>query len=156
MSPLHEYAHVVIGANSELPPPFSPRSFRRYLRWAWLAEGAAGHFAGQTEHLRPAIVRRLREEGRPQFPPAPRDAQLLGGTLFDLLELEAGPRAAAALATAPLGGGPRALLHEAFGRSAAAVERDWREYLDDLTGLSGGYRPRVLAMMFFWISEVPP
>ncbi len=134
LSPQHEYAHVVIGANNaELPPPFSPRSFRRYLRWAWLAEGAAAHFCGQTEHLRAAIVRRLHEEGRPQFPPAARDAQLLGGTLFALLELEAGPRATAALATSPLGGGPRALLHEAFGRSAAAVERDWRDWLDSLT-----------------------
>jgi hypothetical protein len=132
LSPQHEYAHVVIGANSELPPPFSPRSFRRYLRWAWLAEGAAAHFSGQTEHLRAAIVRRLREEGRPQFPPAGRDAQLLGGTLFALLELEAGARTAATLATSPLDGGPRELLHEAFGRSAAAVERDWREYLEAL------------------------
>lgn len=134
LSPQHEYAHLVIGANSaDLPPPFSLASFRRYLRWAWLAEGAAAHFSGQTDYLRAAIVRRLIEEGRPAFPPAARDAQLLGGTLFALLELEAGPRAAAALATSPLEGGPRMLLHEAFGRAAAAVERDWREYLDSLT-----------------------
>ena len=70
LSPLHEYAHVVIGANNPaLPPPFTVRAFRRYLRWAWLCEGAATHFAGQTEHLRPAITRRLREGGRPDFPP---------------------------------------------------------------------------------------
>lgn len=132
LSPFHEYVHVVIGVNSQLPPPFSPRSFRRYLRWAWLAEGAAAHFSGQTEHLRAAIVRRLREEGRPSFPPAARDAQLLGGTIFSLLELEAGPSVAAALAASSLDGGPRELLHEAFGRPAAGVERDWREYLDEL------------------------
>ncbi len=133
-SPQHEYAHVVIGANSaELPPPFSPASFRRYLRWAWLAEGAAAHFSGQTAHLRAAIVRRLHEDGRPEFPPAARDAQLLGGTIFSLLELEAGPQATAFLATSALDRGPRALVHEAFERPAAAVERDWREYLDSLT-----------------------
>src|SRR3954464_13390409 len=42
LSPLHEYAHMVIGANNAgLPPPFNPGSFRRYLKWAWLCEGAA-------------------------------------------------------------------------------------------------------------------
>ena len=40
------------------------------LRWAWLLEGAARWFSGQTEHARPAIARRLREGGRPSFPPA--------------------------------------------------------------------------------------
>ena len=78
-------------------------------------------------------MRRLHEDGRPEFPPAARDAQLLGGTIFGLLELEAGPQAAAFLATSPLGRGPRALLHEVFERPAAAVERDWRDYLASLT-----------------------
>lgn len=134
LSPEHEYAHVVIGANNpSLPPPFSPSSFRRYLRWAWLCEGGATHFSGQTPFLRAAITRRLREEGRPQFPPAARDAQLLGGTLFALLEQEAGPRGPAYLATSSLEQGPRAVLHDAFERSAASVERDWRDYLDSLT-----------------------
>lgn len=134
LSPEHEYAHVVVGANNPgLPPPFSAASFRRYLRWTWLCEGAAVYFSGQGPFLRAAISRRLREEGRPQFPPAARDAQLLGGTIFSLLDREAGPRAAAYLATSSLEQGPRALLHEAFERSAAAVERDWREYLDSLT-----------------------
>jgi hypothetical protein len=134
LSPQHEYAHVVIGANSEgLPPPFSPASFRRYLRWAWLCEGAATHFSGQTQHLRAAIVRRLREDGRPRFPPTARDATLLGSTLFALLEREAGAPAAVFLATSDLESGPRSVLHEAFERSAASVERDWRDYLESLT-----------------------
>jgi hypothetical protein len=133
LSPEHEYAHVVIGANNaELPPPFSPASFRRYLRWAWLCEGAAAHLSGQTAHLRAAIVRRLHEDGRPQFPPAARDAQLLGGTLFALLEQQAGQRAVAFLATSSLDRAPRALLHEVFERPAAAIERDWRDYLASL------------------------
>src|SRR4029079_16749427 len=38
LAPMHEYVHLVVGANNpQLPPPFSPRSFARYLRWAWLA-----------------------------------------------------------------------------------------------------------------------
>jgi hypothetical protein len=129
LTPRHEYAHVVIGAgNPDLPPPFDPGSFRRYLRWAWLAEGAAVHFAGQTRHLRAAIVRRLHEGGRPEFPPAPRDAMLLGGTVFALLD----PEAAVELALMPLSHKPRRLIEAAFGRPAAAVERDWRDYLDSL------------------------
>src|SRR5947208_3497730 len=68
---------------------------RRELRWAWLLEGGARWFSGQTEHARPAIVRRLREGGRPAFPPGLRDAPLLGATVIDLLSREQGERAAA-------------------------------------------------------------
>ncbi|MDQ3719855.1 MAG: hypothetical protein M3350_03610, partial [Actinomycetota bacterium] len=101
LSPRHEYAHLVVGShNSGLPPPFRPRSFARYLSLAWLAEGAATWLAGQVPHLRAAIARRLREGSPPSFPPAPSDALILGGTVFALLEEEAGPRAAAALAAA--------------------------------------------------------
>jgi hypothetical protein len=134
LSPQHEYAHVVVGTNNpELPPPFSVAAFRRYVRWAWLAEGAATWLSGQTPHLRAAIVRRLREGGRPSFPPDPRDAMLLGGTVFDLLARERGARAAVALATGSLDRGPRSLLHEAFGRQPASVERDWRSSLESLS-----------------------
>jgi hypothetical protein len=134
LTPRHEYAHLVVGAhNADLPPPFGMRTFRRYVRMAWLCEGAATHFAGQTPHLRPAIVRRLREDGRPEFPPGPRDAQLLGGTVFSLLEREAGIEAAVALASAPEDERPRRTIERAFGRSAAAVERDWRDYLGSLS-----------------------
>jgi hypothetical protein len=135
LSPLHEYSHLVVGANNpDLPPPFSPSAFRSYVRWAWLCEGAAVWLSGQTPYLRPAIVRRLREEGRPDFPPSPRDAMLLGGTIFGMLEREAGPGAAAALATSQLEGrGARGVLAEAFDRHVAGVERDWRAELDSLS-----------------------
>lgn len=134
LSPRHEYAHVVIGANNpDLPPPFSPAAFRRYVRWAWLCEGAAAWLSGQTPHLRPAIVRRLREGGRAEFPPLAADAFLLGGTIFDLLEREAGAVASVRLATRPLERGPRSLLVDAFGRPLAAIERDWRDELDSLS-----------------------
>jgi hypothetical protein len=134
LSPEHEYAHLVVGANNpELPPPFSAAAFRRYLRWAWLCEGAASWLSGQVPHLRAAIVRRLREGGRPAFPPAVGDAMLLGGTVFDLLERERGAAAAAALATSPLDRGARTVLLDAFGRGLAGVERDWRSTLDSLS-----------------------
>ena len=135
LSPLHEYSHLVVGANNpDLPPPFSPSAFRAYVRWAWLCEGAAVWLSGQTPYLRPAIVRRLREEGRPEFPPSARDAMLLGGTIFSLLEREAGPRAAAALAISPLmDQGARGVLADAFGRQVASIERDWRAELDSLS-----------------------
>jgi hypothetical protein len=134
LSPRHEYAHIVVGAhNPDLPPPFGVRSFRRYVRLAWQAEGAATHFAGQTPHLRAAIVLRLREGGRPEFPPAARDALLLGGTVFALLDREAGVEAVLELAAAPEDTRPRKTIERAFGRSAAAVERDWRDYLSSLS-----------------------
>ncbi len=134
LSPLHEYAHVVLGANSDdLPPPFSVAAFRRYVRWAWLCEGAATWLSGQTPHLRAAIVRRLREGRRPEFPPAAADAMLLGGTIFEMLEREAGARTAAGLASGPLDRGARSLLVDAFGRQLAAIERDWRAELDSLS-----------------------
>ena len=132
-APEHEYAHIVIGANNPaLPPPFSVASFRRYVRWAWLCEGAAVWLAGQAPHLRAAIVRRLRDGRRPDFPPGPADAMLLGGTLFALLERLEGRAAAAYLATSPLDRSPRSLLGEAFGRRSPEVERDWRAELDGL------------------------
>ena len=133
LSPRHEYAHLVVGAqNPGLPPPFRPRSFARYLRLAWLAEGAAAWLSGQVPHLRAAIARRLREGGRPSFPPAPSDALLLGGTIFALLEDEAGPRAAAALAGAIPAERPETALAHAFARPLEDLADDWRGYLDEL------------------------
>jgi hypothetical protein len=135
LSPLHEYAHLVVGANNgALPPPFTPASFTRYLRWAWLCEGAATWLSGQARHLRPAIARRLREGPRPEFPPNARDAPLLGGTVFALLEQGAGPAACAELASSPLRGDrSAAAVEQAFARPRPEVERDWRDYLSAAT-----------------------
>jgi hypothetical protein len=132
LSPLHEYAHLVVGANNdELPPPFTVRTFRRYTRWAWLCEGAAVHFSGQDRHLRPAIRARLREGGRPSFPPDVRDATLLGGTVYRLLERERGQSACVGLASHLDPVGPASAIARAFGRPAVEVERDWRDSLED-------------------------
>jgi hypothetical protein len=96
LAPAALYTHVVLGANNpRLPPPFTPRAFGRYPTWAWLAAGAAQWLSGQTLHVRPAIARRMHEGPRPAFPPGMRDAQLLGGTVVDLLAREEGDRRAA-------------------------------------------------------------
>jgi hypothetical protein len=130
LSPLHEYAHIAIAVNNPaLPPPFNPGSFRRYLRWAWLVEGAAAQLSGQTPHLRGAVARRLREGGPPDFPPSARDAPLLGGTLLEMLEEERG-REAIPRATSELDPiGAQRAIDKAFGRRFLEVERDWRERL---------------------------
>jgi hypothetical protein len=132
LTPMHEYAHLVIGANNyELPPPFTFRTFARYVRWAWLCEGAATHFAGQGPHLRAAILRRLREGPRPAFPPDARDAPLLGATVFALLERERGAQACAELASGRLSAsGPQPTVERAFERHFSDVERAWRESLE--------------------------
>ena len=134
LTPRHEYAHLVLGANNpSLPPPFSPATFRRYVRGAWLCEGAAAHFSGQVPHLRAAVARRLREGGRPAFPPAARDAWVLGGTVFALLEHEHGPGACVALAGAPVHAGGKEAVEAAFERPVGSVERSWTAHLAAFT-----------------------
>jgi hypothetical protein len=129
-SPHHEYAHLVLGANNPaLPPPLSMRTFRRYLQLAWVCEGAATYFAGQTRHLRPAIARRMREGRAPAFPPSAADAQLLGGTVFSLLARAAGRHACVELAKVQARDQARDAIELAFARPVVEVEEDWREYL---------------------------
>ena len=130
LAPLHEYVHVVVGANCPgLPPPFSPASFLRYLRLAWISEGAATHFSGQSRLLRGAVARRLREGSSPSFPPSVADALLLGGTVFDLLEEAGRGEAGVEMATRLEPGGPLRAVERAFGRPLREVEVDWRERL---------------------------
>lgn len=134
LTPRHEYAHLVLGTNNaSMPPPFTPAAFRRYVRNSWVCEGAAAHFAGQVPHLRPAVARRLREGGRPSFPPAARDSFVLGGTVFGLLERERGARACVELAAAPLAAAGTDMVEAAFGRSPAEVWRSWTAYLGEFT-----------------------
>jgi hypothetical protein len=121
---------VIIENNPDVPLRMSPRRVRAELRWAWLIEGAARWFGGQTAHARPAIARRMREGRRPSFPPGVRDAPLLGGTVVDLVAREQGERAAARLACRLHPRGRRAALREAFrGESLPAIEAAWREHL---------------------------
>jgi len=127
MTPAALYAQLVIAANNRrLPPPLRPS----HARWAWLIWGAAAYFSGQTVFARPAIARRLRDDPPPRFPPMLRDAALLGGTVFDLLERERGYGAAVALAFTRPEGSPARALEAAFsGRALAHSQGVWRAHL---------------------------
>jgi hypothetical protein len=130
------YARRVIAQNNkDLQGLMTAIRLRRELRWAWLLEGGARWFSGQTEHARPAIARRLREGNRPKFPPGLRDAPLLGGTVIDLLAREQGERAAARFCTRLHPQGSRPALTRAFeGRSLSHTESAWRSHLSRLAG----------------------
>ncbi len=130
------YARRVIDAsNRDLAQRRTPRRGRQELRWAWLLEGAARWFSGQTDYARPAIARRLHECSRPAFPPGLRDALLLGGTVIDLLVSERGEQAAAELASQLHPQGPRAALSRGFGgRPFVDTEAAWRSHLNRLAG----------------------
>jgi hypothetical protein len=98
-----------------------------------LIEGAAQYYANQVLLFRAAVSTRLRERRPPAFPPSARDAMILGGTVFDLLERERGPDACDVLASRLRRDGPRRAVELAFGARFRDVERDWRNYLRRLT-----------------------
>jgi hypothetical protein len=124
------YAQLVVAANNpDLPPSWTPRRFTRYLSWAWLVEGAAQYFARQVGLYRAAVIRRLRESARPSFPPSRRDAVILGGTIFDLLEAECGSEACVELVLELHPGGAGPTLESAFEAPIDEVEAAWRDYL---------------------------
>jgi hypothetical protein len=126
---------MVLANNRELQSAPRPARPALAVRWAWLIDGAARWFAGQTAHARPAIARRLRESGQPRFPPSLRDAPLLGGTVIDLIARERGERAAAVFAGRLHPGGPRAAIARALGiRSVTQAEGEWRSHLARLAG----------------------
>jgi hypothetical protein len=127
------YCHLVLAANNDrLPPMWTPRRFITYLRWAWLVEGAVQYFSGQTSLFRAAVITRLREGERPKFPPSRRDAVILGGTIFDLLDRHAGPEACAMLASRLHREGARGNLEMAFGATMREIDQAWRAHLDDI------------------------
>ncbi len=127
------YAQLVVAANNNaLPPSWTPRRFVRYLRWAWLVEGGAQYFARQVGLYRAAVIRRLREGSRPSFPPSRRDAVILGGTIFDMLEEERGSRACDLLVARLHREGPVANLEAAFDARMREIESGWRDYLREI------------------------
>ena len=125
-----EHAQIVIAANNtRLPPPWGPRKFARYVRWAWLIEGGSQYFAGQTALLRAAVNTRMRQGKEPAFPPSARDAIILGGTIFDLLERERGPDACTVLVSRLRREGAQRAVELAFDARPREIEREWRRYL---------------------------
>lgn len=132
------YAQLVVAVNNpDLPPSWTPRRFARYLHWTWMVEGAAQYFARQVGLYRAAVIRRLRESSRPSFPPSPRDAVLLGGTIFDLLEDERGPEACERLVDRLLPGGPAVTLEDAFDARFRDIESAWRDHLRGMARPAG-------------------
>lgn len=130
LAPVALYARRLIAENNpQLHGSRAPARLLRDLRWAWLLEGAARWFSGQTNYARPAIARRLREGRRPSFPPGLRDAPLLGGTVIDLLVHDHGEEAAVRLACRLHPQGSRAALSKAFGAALEWVEGEWRSHL---------------------------
>jgi hypothetical protein len=111
---------------------WTPRHFITYLRWAWLIEGAAQYFTAQTSLYRAAVITRLREGERPAFPPTRRDALILGGTVFDLLDRHAGPDACVRMASRLHRQGPQGNLELAFDARMRDIERAWRMHLDEI------------------------
>lgn len=131
-TPAALYVQLAVAAcNPDLPPPWSPRSTIRAARWAWLHAGAAQWFSRQTAFAGPAIARRMRDDGRPAFPPGLKDAALLGGSVVDLVVREEGIGAAVALACSrlPAGGSHAALVAAFDGRAIMHTEGTWRAHL---------------------------
>jgi hypothetical protein len=126
------YAQMVVAANNDaLPPPWYPPHLTRYLRWAWLVEGAGQYFAGQVPLFRAAVISRLKERRPAAFPPSTRDAAILGGTVFDLLEQRAGPRACELLVSRLRKAGAEANLEFAFDEPLDEIRRAWRSHLNE-------------------------
>jgi hypothetical protein len=126
------YSQIVVASNNGgLPPPWGPRKFWRYVRWAWLIEGGAQYFAGQTSLFRAAVNTRMRQGDRPSFPPSARDAIILGGTVFELLERERGPDACALLVSRLRREGAERSIELAFDARFREVESEWRRHLRD-------------------------
>jgi hypothetical protein len=133
------YAQIVIAANNEsLPPPWGPRRFARYLRWAWLIEGGSQYYAGQVPLFRAAVNTRMRRGGSPTFPPSARDAMVLGGTILDLLERERGPDACQVLVSRLRREGAQGSIELAFDAPLRDVEERWRRYLREEIPRAGG------------------
>ena len=132
VTPQRYYTMLVVGFNNPLlPPPFRVGQTLRMLRHSWRVEGAAAHFSGQVPHLRTAIAVRMR--GRPvRFPPPARDAALLGGTVYDLLESERGARACVRLACHPDPADDRTILEAAFDAPRHDLTQMWRRHLERL------------------------
>ena len=117
-------------AKRRLAPARTGRLRRKPADVPWRLEGAAQFFSGQTKHIRPAVVLRTHERPAPSFPPGRRDALLLGGTVFDLLQREEGDDACLELARAP---DPARALERAFhGRPMRRTEQAWRSHLNRL------------------------
>jgi hypothetical protein len=128
---------VIVGNHATLRAARSHRRLAHEMRFAWLLEGGARWFAGQTEHSGPTIARRLRQGSEFAFPPALRDAALLGPTVIDFLAAAYGADAAATFLCRFDFERSDASLLSAFGvRSFRKLERAWRDHVYSLAAAS--------------------
>lgn len=124
---------VLVASNADLWESRTPRRVARELHWAWVLEGIARWYSGESAYARRAIGQRMRDGRRPHFPPSLRDAPLLAAPLIDLLAAVHGNDAVTELAGCLHPGGTQTALARAFsGRSLTAVESDWRAELRQL------------------------
>ncbi len=132
LSPRHEYAHLVVGANnSALPPPFTPGTFRRYVRMAWVSEGSATYLAGQVPpHARGggAAAARGRAARRSRHRRATR--WCLAARCSTSWRARPAPAAADALALTRTPEAALAAVESALDRPAASIARGWENYLE--------------------------
>ncbi|HEX3805034.1 MAG TPA: hypothetical protein VHV75_19570 [Solirubrobacteraceae bacterium] len=131
LAPASLYARrVIIESNRELQSARVVSRLWAELRWAWLLDGASRWFSGETGYSRSVVGQYIRAGHRPRFPPAARDAPLLGGTLVELLAEQQDDAAVARLAGRLHTGGSQTALRVAFGeRAVMTVETEWRSRL---------------------------
>ena len=97
------------------------------------------------------MLRRLNEGRSPSFPPSARDAIILGGSIFDLLDREVGRHACDLLVNRLPKSGPVTALETAFGARMREIEPIWMDHVHELaTGGPSGPQDGLEA-----IAEVP-
>jgi hypothetical protein len=79
----------------------------------------------------------MRQGQPPSFPPSARDAIILGGTVFDLLERERGPDACSILVSRLRREGAERAIELAFDERFRHVESEWRRHLREDLPRSG-------------------
>jgi hypothetical protein len=78
------------------------------------------------------VVRRMREGPPPSLPPSPRDAIILGGTIFDLLDRQAGPAACEQIVSRLRKDGAHGNLELAFDAPVGVIDATWRHHLREV------------------------
>ncbi len=131
LAPASLYARrVIIESNRELHAARALSRGWQELRWAWLIDGAARWFSGESSYARSVLGQYLRAGHRPHFPPLARDAALTAPPLIDLLAQQHGEAAVVRLAGRLHTGGGHAALSGAFpGQALGTIEADWRSRL---------------------------
>lgn len=135
LAPASLYIRRLISeSNVDLATARPPNRRALETRWAWLLEGSARWLSGESDYAHAVVSERVRDGHRINFPPSARDAPLLAPTVMELLALQRGEQAVAAICTRLPAEGPKASLAKAFpGRELINVESDWRRYLQELT-----------------------